>query len=74
MDSNEWFKKLTADEKRRMADELGVGLDWLYQITCGETPSAKLAARIHEYSKGKWSKQQLRPDVFDPPAKRGRPN
>jgi DNA-binding transcriptional regulator YdaS (Cro superfamily) len=64
MNKQDWFEQLTAEEKRQMAIELGVSIDWLYQIKCGEQPSAKLAARIHSYSKGKWSKRELRPDVF----------
>lgn len=60
-----WFQKLSAEEKRRMAQRLGTSIDWLYQLSGSHgKASAKLANAIHDYSAGQWSKHELRPDIF----------
>ena len=54
MTLNDWFETQPRGTKTRMAEHLGISLNWLLQIKNGsKTPSVTLAREIRDYTKKK---------------------
>jgi DNA-binding transcriptional regulator YdaS (Cro superfamily) len=65
MTLKEYFETLPRGAKLEMAKKLGISKTWMALIISGrEVPSAGLAVMIHQITKGKVSREELRPDLF----------
>ncbi len=65
MTLKEYLETIPRGAKLEMAKKLGISKTWMALIISGrEVPSAGLAVNIHQITKGKVSREELRPDLF----------
>lgn len=65
MTLQQWFANQPRGAQKRLAGACGVSPTWMTLITNGHrTPSAELAALIHQLTHGLVSREELRPDLF----------
>ncbi|EGR4408052.1 helix-turn-helix domain-containing protein [Vibrio fluvialis] len=61
----DYWRQLDANQRETLASQLNTNEDYLRQVLYGyRKAGAKLAKQIHELTKGKVNKEQLRPDYF----------
>lgn len=65
MQLKDYFINKPHGAKAEFARQLGITKTWLSLIMAGtKIPSAPLSIMIHELTKGKVKKAELRPDIF----------
>lgn len=64
MQFRDYFSRLSASEKKRLASDVGVTLRHLFNVACGSKPMSKyLAVALEEASRGLLRRTDLRPDL-----------
>jgi len=66
MNLDVYFKSLDITGRENMAAACGTTVDYLVQLKGGHRkPSHTLAKKIEKYTKGKVTRSDLRPDIFE---------
>lgn len=65
MNLRDYYAQLSKDERKRLADDLGIKMGYLLNVVSGCKPVSRyLALALEQATRGLLKRQELRPDLF----------